>query len=76
MDDDIITTSMRREVAHYLSMLLGDQLLEFNEGLMTEYIQLIRSAYEHVNEEIERALAMPRTQGDLAIKKTTPVAAA
>jgi hypothetical protein len=60
MDNDTITISMHRDAAHYLYMLLGDQLLSLNESLVTEHIQPIRFAYEHVNEEIERALATPR----------------
>ena len=60
MDKDTITISMRRDTAHYLSMLLGDQLLDFNGTLGYEHIEPLRSAYRHVNEEIERALAATR----------------
>jgi hypothetical protein len=60
MDKDTITISMRRDTAHYLSMLLGDQLLEFSSNLGYEHIEPLRSAYKHVNEEIERALTAAR----------------
>jgi hypothetical protein len=58
MDTDTITISMPRDAAHYVSMLLADQLFSFAEIVTSEHFLPIRRAYEHVNEEIERALAM------------------
>jgi hypothetical protein len=59
MDRDWVTISMRRDAAHYVSMLLEDQLVALRESVMTEHLLPIRCAYEHVNEEIEHALALP-----------------
>jgi hypothetical protein len=55
---DKITVSISREAAHYLSMLLQDQLVDFENGFMTQHFIPIRDAYEQVNETIERALAI------------------
>jgi hypothetical protein len=38
MDDDKVTISLRRDAAHYLSMLLGDQLVSLGDTVMNEHI--------------------------------------
>jgi|HubBroStandDraft_6_1064221.scaffolds.fasta_scaffold865450_2 hypothetical protein len=60
MDEAKITVSMPSDAAFYLSMLLGDQLLSISDSGMAEPLQAMRDAYEHIKEEIERALS--RTQ--------------
>jgi hypothetical protein len=61
MEEAIIVVSMRRDAAHYLSMLLGDQLLSIKDSAidiaMRSQLEPIRGAYEHVRETIEQALA-------------------
>lgn len=61
MDEETIVISMRRDAAHYVSMLLGDQLLSINDSTIDRAISFqlepIRGAYEHVRETIEQALA-------------------
>lgn len=61
MDEETIVISMRRDAAHYVSMLLGDQLLSISDGVidsaMSFQLAPIRGAYEHVRETIEQALA-------------------
>jgi hypothetical protein len=61
MDEETIVISMRRDAAHYLSMLLGDQLLSIKDSVidsaMSFQLEPIRGAYEHVRETIELALA-------------------
>jgi hypothetical protein len=59
MDDDKVTISLRRDAAHYLSMLLGDQLVSLGDAVMNEHILPILQAYQHANQQIEHALAMP-----------------
>jgi hypothetical protein len=59
MDDDKVTISLRRDAAHYLSMLLGDQLVSLGDTVMNEHILPILRAYQHANQQIEHALAMP-----------------
>lgn len=61
MDEETIVISMRRDAAHYVSMLLGDQLLSINDSGIDKatsfQLEPIRGAYEHVRETIEQALA-------------------
>ena len=61
MEEETIVISMRRDAAHYVSMLLGDQLLSINdsviEGAMSFQLEPMRGAYQHVRETIEQALA-------------------
>ena len=71
MDNNTVTISMDRDVAHYLSMLLADQLVGLDDTPMTEHIVPIRRAYERVNEELERALAIPRALTQTGASKTT-----
>lgn len=61
MDEETIVISMRRDAAHYVSMLLGDQLLSIDDSVIDSatsfQLEPIRGAYEHVRETIEQALA-------------------
>lgn len=61
MDEETIVISMRRDAAHYVSMLLADQLLSINDSAINSAVSFqlepIRGAYEHVRETIELALA-------------------
>lgn len=61
MDEETIVISMRRDAAHYVSMLLGDQLLSIDDSAinsaMSFQLEPIRGAYEHVRKTIEQALA-------------------
>jgi hypothetical protein len=59
MNDDKVTISLSRDAAHYLSMLLGDQLVSLGDTVMNEHILPILQAYRHANQQIEHALAMP-----------------
>jgi len=74
MDEETIVISMRRDAAHYLSMLLGDQLLSINDSAidsaMSFQLEPIRGAYEHVRETIEQALAKSLLGHDRANQST------
>ena len=59
MNNDEVVISMRRDAAHYLAMLLGDQLVSLGDTVMNEHILPILRAYQHANQQIEHALAMP-----------------
>jgi hypothetical protein len=74
MGEETIIISMRRDAAHYVSMLLGDQLLSINDGAidsaMSFQLEPIRGAYEHVRETIEQALANSPIGRDRANQST------
>ena len=51
---------MRRDAAHFVSMLLGDQLLSIGDSAVPQQLEPIRGAYEHVMGVIEQALITAR----------------
>jgi hypothetical protein len=53
---ETIIIVMQRDAAHYLSMLLGDQLLTLGDGTVPMQLEPLRSAYEHVRDVVEQAL--------------------
>jgi hypothetical protein len=56
-DGDNINISIRRDAAHYLSMLLEDQLLDLGSNSLNQHVEIIRDAYQHIKTEIEQTLA-------------------
>jgi hypothetical protein len=54
--EDYINVSIRREAAHYVHMLLGDQLLDIAGNTVNQHVEIIRDAYHHVKTEIEQSL--------------------
>ena len=60
MDEDGVIVSLRRDAARYLNMLLGDQIFSMMDCKTTCQLDEMLSAYQHVKEEIERALKHPR----------------
>jgi hypothetical protein len=60
MEEETIIISMRRDAAHYVSMLLGDQILSISDSSITRQLEPIRGAYEHVRQMIEQALIQRR----------------
>jgi hypothetical protein len=60
MEEETIIISMRRDAAHYVSMLLGDQLLNIGDSAIPQQLEPIRGAYKHVMGVIEKALITAR----------------
>jgi len=56
MTQETVVIVMRRDAAHYLSMLLGDELLNLGDGAVPLQLEPLRSAYEHVRGALEQAL--------------------
>ncbi len=59
MNNEKVMISMSWDAAHYLSMLLGDQLVSLGDMVVNEHTLPILRAYQHANQQIEHALAMP-----------------
>jgi len=51
-----INITINRDAAHYLFMLLGDQLLDIGDKTVNQHVESIRDAYLHVKTIIERSL--------------------
>jgi hypothetical protein len=55
MTQETVVIVMRRDAAHYVSMLLGDELLDLGDGT-APLLEPLRTAYEHVRGALEQAL--------------------
>jgi len=62
MNEVKIMISLRRDAAMYLSMLLDDQILSICDSNIPGQLGELRSAYEHVKQEVEEALRRRRNE--------------
>lgn len=60
MNELTVTILLRRDAAMYLSMLLDDQILSICDSTTPSELDELRSAYEHVRQEVGQALRARR----------------
>jgi|HubBroStandDraft_2_1064218.scaffolds.fasta_scaffold286281_1 hypothetical protein len=51
-----VNVNIDRDAAHYLIMLLGDQLLDLAGNSVNQHVEIMRGAYEHIKTIIEQSL--------------------
>jgi hypothetical protein len=51
-----VCIAIQRDAAHYLCMLLEDQLFDMTGRIDSQHIETIRQAYRHIKTEIELSL--------------------
>jgi len=55
-DESHVNVNIDRDAAHYLVMLLGDQLLDMTDSALNQHVEVMRGAYQHIKAIIEQSL--------------------
>lgn len=55
-DESHVSVNIERDAAHYLVMLLGDQLLDMAGNTVNQHLEIMRGAYQHIKTIIEQSL--------------------
>jgi hypothetical protein len=56
-EESHVSVNIDRDAAHYLVMLLGDQLLDLTDNALNQHLEIMRGAYQHIKTIIEQSLA-------------------